>query len=96
MTRDASPDGELTQRLTMTFKATKYASMMWERKCAKTRDRTGDLQIFSLTLSQLSYRGSGIEGAALIVVDLAWHFGLLPARRGCLARVGCFALRGWQ
>ena len=33
------------------------------RKCcrqsnAKTRDRAGDLQIFSLTLSQLSYRGS--------------------------------------
>ena len=27
---------------------------------AETRDRTGDLQIFSLTLSQLSYRGSGI------------------------------------
>ena len=26
---------------------------------AETRDRTGDLQIFSLTLSQLSYRGSG-------------------------------------
>ena len=25
--------------------------------CAETRDRTGDLQIFSLTLSQLSYRG---------------------------------------
>ena len=25
---------------------------------AKTRDRTGDLQIFSLTLSQLSYRGA--------------------------------------
>ena len=25
---------------------------------AETRDRTGDLQIFSLTLSQLSYRGS--------------------------------------
>ena len=24
---------------------------------AKTRDRTGDLQIFGLTLSQLSYRG---------------------------------------
>ena len=24
---------------------------------AETRDRTGDLQIFSLTLSQLSYRG---------------------------------------
>ena len=26
-------------------------------KSAETRDRTGDLQIFSLTLSQLSYRG---------------------------------------
>ena len=26
---------------------------------AETRDRTGDLQIFSLTLSQLSYRGVG-------------------------------------
>ena len=26
---------------------------------AETRDRTGDLQIFSLTLSQLSYRGCG-------------------------------------
>ena len=25
---------------------------------AEIRDRTGDLQIFSLTLSQLSYRGS--------------------------------------
>ena len=29
------------------------------RKRAETRDRTGDLQIFSLTLSQLSYRGCG-------------------------------------
>ena len=28
---------------------------------AETRDRTGDLQIFSLTLSQLSYRGSEKE-----------------------------------
>ena len=27
------------------------------RSDAETRDRTGDLQIFSLTLSQLSYRG---------------------------------------
>ena len=27
-------------------------------KIAETRDRTGDLQIFSLTLSQLSYRGA--------------------------------------
>ena len=28
-----------------------------KKVCAETRDRTGDLQIFSLTLSQLSYRG---------------------------------------
>ena len=27
------------------------------KRFAETRDRTGDLQIFSLTLSQLSYRG---------------------------------------
>ena len=27
------------------------------RKIAETRDRTGDLQIFSLTLSKLSYLG---------------------------------------
>ena len=39
---------------------------------AETRDRTGDLQIFSLTLSQLSYRGFeiaesdvGLAGGAL-------------------------------
>ena len=31
-------------------------NMRW--KDAETRDRTGDLQIFGLTLSQLSYRGS--------------------------------------
>jgi hypothetical protein len=30
-------------------------------KDAETRDRTGDLQIFSLTLSQLSYRGSTLH-----------------------------------
>ena len=30
-------------------------------KIAETRDRAGDLQIFSLTLSQLSYRGSAVR-----------------------------------
>ena len=30
---------------------------MHQHEYAETRDRTGDLQIFSLTLSQLSYRG---------------------------------------
>ena len=28
-----------------------------QNECAETRDRTGDLQIFSLKLPQLSYRG---------------------------------------
>jgi hypothetical protein len=31
-------------------------------KSAETQDRTGDLQIFSLTLSQLSYRGLATGG----------------------------------
>ena len=31
-------------------------------KDAETQDRTGDLQIFSLTLSQLSYRGLATGG----------------------------------
>ena len=34
-------------------------------KDAETRDRTGDLQIFSLTLSQLSYRGVWLNLALL-------------------------------
>ena len=34
---------------------------------AETRDRTGDLQIFSLTLSQLSYRGRSGMAAALVM-----------------------------
>ena len=34
-----------------------------QNKNAETRDRTGDLQIFGLTLSQLSYRGDGRRAA---------------------------------
>ena len=34
-------------------------------KYAETRDRTGDLQIFSLTLSQLSYRGLNARAGIL-------------------------------
>ena len=33
---------------------------------AETRDRTGDLQIFGLTLSQLSYRGMLIQSTVVI------------------------------
>jgi hypothetical protein len=43
-------------------------------KNAETRDRTGDLQIFSLTLSQLSYRGTGflrVASPELCFVGLA-------------------------
>ena len=38
------------------------SSLAWEQRSrnAETRDRTGDLQIFTLTLSQLSYRGCEI------------------------------------
>ena len=35
--------------------------------CAETRDRTGDLQIFGLTLSQLSYRGRAWLDAKLLI-----------------------------
>ena len=38
-------------------------------KNAETRDRTGDLQIFSLTLSQLSYRGVIVWSEALVISD---------------------------
>ena len=44
-------------------------------KCAETRDRTGDLQIFSLTLSQLSYRGS---------VDHLWNREKAAAMHACM------------
>ena len=37
-----------------------YQTELPER-CASTRDRTRDLQIFSLTLSQLSYRGEELH-----------------------------------
>ena len=35
----------------------KKVIIAYKRTIAATRDRTGDLQIFSLTLSQLSYSG---------------------------------------
>ena len=44
---------------------------------AETRDRTGDLQIFSLTLSQLSYRGYAYwhyDGVA----QATWVMGVAP------------------
>ena len=47
-------------------------SFKQKKKNAETRDRTGDLQIFSLTLSQLSYRGSTCTlsafGAAILYI----------------------------
>ena len=39
------------------FISKKNFDILHHEKYAETRDRTGDLQIFSLTLSQLSYRG---------------------------------------
>ena len=37
------------------------------KKSAETWDRTGDLQIFGLTLSQLSYRGSAEKGREALI-----------------------------
>ena len=37
---------------------------------AETRDRTGDFQIFSLTLSQLSYRGCDIQATEMVIGNL--------------------------
>ena len=59
-------------------------------KTAETRDRTGDLQIFSLTLSQLSYRGLqnlnnlvsysiSMEYPVLATKTLAFVLCLIPA-----------------
>ena len=55
-----------------------------QKSCAETRDRTGDLQIFSLTLSQLSYRGFGSEprrgkcNDSLLPAACRPQLGLLP------------------
>ena len=40
---------------------------------AETRDRTGDIQIFGLTLSQLSYRGHGNQALAIPDYDTMRH-----------------------
>ena len=49
----------LTSRVSLNFCEVRARGMgqLDNRESAETRDRTGDLQIFSLTLSQLSYRG---------------------------------------
>ena len=44
-----------------------------QEKSAETRDRAGDLQIFSLTLSQLSYRGPA-KAASQAVNHLRLHW----------------------
>ena len=44
----------------LTIRSNAYSPMLSTDMHAETRDRAGDLQIFSLTLSQLSYRGCGI------------------------------------
>ena len=45
------------------------------KKIAETRDRAGDLQIFSLALSQLSYRGSAVRlqgKGQRVPITVAW------------------------
>ena len=48
-------------------------TMGTEKRAAETRDRTGDLQIFGLTLSQLSYRGCCSDAATLQYSCLLHH-----------------------
>ena len=71
----------------------------WENehfsKNAETRDRTGDLQIFSLTLPQLSYRGCAMHGAALIVVNLGWQ-GRFEAQSALDAQFGLLSFGRFQ
>ncbi len=55
-----------------------------DASCAETRDRTGDFQVLSLTLSQLSYRDC-CEGQGALTA-------LGPARRSVLCRC---AASGW-
>ena len=43
------------------------ASPTDKANCAETRDRTGGLQIFGLTLSQLRYRGRAQLAAKLLI-----------------------------
>ena len=57
-----------------------FANVAARRKAAnqsnaETRDRTGDLQIFGLTLSQLSYRGNCdlIIFKTLCIVSISRH-----------------------
>ena len=54
----SSACGLLAQRISVGQKVQLCPREPAHQGNAETRDRTGDLQIFSLTLSQLSYRGS--------------------------------------
>ena len=45
-------------------------STLTEIQHAETRDRTGDLQIFSLTLSQLSCRGLCYKACELFLLEI--------------------------
>ena len=59
-----------------------------QQRCAETRDRIGDLQIFSLTLSQLSYRGHEICAAVLRHCHRGGWIGAL-ARHTCVSYRVC-------
>lgn len=76
----------LRARLALQVVACRLASLIRcpRKSIAETRDRTGDLKIFSLTLSQLSYRGTGMRNAAAA-------FGRVSqGSRGMLSLESCF------
>ena len=63
--RSSSKSEQVFQLLSMCMLLDRQA---WLLDNAETRDRTGDLQIFSLTLSQLSYRGNEIQQKLFLIM----------------------------
>ena len=64
-----------------------------EKNFAETLDRTGDLQIFSLTLSQLCYRGTGcsMRSRSLFATTHHNHGRKLTPPHCCPMQKGCGA-----
>ena len=61
--RGIEPQSQAWKAHSPHFRQAERSSASYDQN-AETRDRTGDLQIFSLALSQLSYRGLG-DGAIM-------------------------------
>ena len=85
------PPHHHTHTHTHTHRSTRILSSRSKGQDAETRDQTGDLQIFGLTLSQLSYRGlllivadsfatHATSGPPLVAISI-WHIEGACARK---------------